>query len=173
MDESDLTLFPAVQDSGRAAPADASDDLLGQIGRIEQALEQEALDRRILRVALTADACRVPARPCRPACAERPAGPRTLLATGWRRASIPTSARWPRRAITAPRRLAALVALAPTEGVLATILARPMDLPPTVEIVRCSPALQMVMDAPPAPFDRPDIERLGPGDAVEMRAWPN
>ncbi len=70
----------------------------------------------------------------------------------------------------APQSIAALAALAPADTVLATILARPMDLPATVEVVRCSPALQMAMDEAPPPFDHPDIVPLGPNDAAEMRA---
>lgn len=66
--------------------------------------------------------------------------------------------------------IAALAALAPTESVLATILKQPMDLPPSVEIMRCSPALQMIMDEAPAPFEHPEIERLTDADATEMRA---
>lgn len=169
MDEFDQTLFPAVQNSVEQLCAVASDDLLGQIGRIEQALEQEPLDRRILRLAA------LPARVEHPL--DRAAwhalnGPQAAYALGNALAMRfhpdigPLAA--PRD--HSPEAIAALVALAPTEGVLATILARPMDLPPTVEIVRCSPALQMVMDVPPAPCDHPDIELLGPGDAAEMRA---
>ena len=65
--------------------------------------------------------------------------------------------------------IAALAALAPADGVLATILARPMDLPGSVEVLRCSQALQMVMDEAPATFDHPDIVPLGDEDAAEMR----
>lgn len=169
MGEFDETFFPAVGDAVEQLCAAASDDLLGQIDRIEQALEQETLDRRILRVAAL------------PASVEHPldraawhalTGPQADYALGNALAMRfhpdigPLAA--PRD--HSPEAIAALVALAPTEGVLATILARPMDLPTTVEIVRCSAALQMVMDAPPAPFDHPDIALLGPGDAVEMRA---
>ncbi len=149
----------------------ASDDLLGQIGRIEQALEREPLDRRIAACVPAASRRRVE-HPLDRAAWHALTGPQAGYAIGDAFAMRfhpdigPLAA--PRD--HSPEAIAALVALAPTEGVLATILARPMDLPPTVEIVRCSPALQMVMDAPPAPFDHPDIELLGPGDAAEMRA---
>jgi ribosomal protein S18 acetylase RimI-like enzyme/DNA-binding MarR family transcriptional regulator len=169
MDELDQTLFPAVDTAVEQLCAAASEDLLGQIGRIERALEREPLDRRILRVA------------AQPAPVEHPLdraawhalnGPQTMYALGDVLAMRFHPDIGP---LAAPRdysteAIAALAALAPTEGVLATILAHPMDLPPTVEIVRRSPALQMVMDMPPAPFDHADIELLGPNDSTEMRA---
>lgn len=169
MDELDETLFPAVDNAvERLCTADGH-DLLGQIDRIERALEQEPLDRRILRAAA------LPARvehPLDRAAWHALTGPQAAYALGDALAMRfhpdigPLAA--PRD--HGPEAIAALAALAPTEGVLATILARPIDLPPSVEIVRCSPALQMVMDVPPAPFDHPDIELLGPADAAEMRA---
>ncbi len=167
MDELDRTLFPAVEDAVERLCTAAGNDLLGQIDRIEQRLEQDPLERRIVRAtpALTEHVL------------DRGAwhaliGPQASYAIGTSLAKRfhpdigPLAA--PRD--HSPEAIAALAALAPEEGVLATILALPMDLPPTVEIVRCSPALQMVMDDPPAPFDHPDIEMLDPGDAAEMRA---
>lgn len=66
--------------------------------------------------------------------------------------------------------LAALAALVPQEGLLATIQAVAQPLPPGTTWVRHAPALQMIMDVPPAPFDHPDIVALGEADADEMRA---
>jgi ribosomal protein S18 acetylase RimI-like enzyme len=169
MDELDRTLFPAVDGAVERLCSAAGDDLLGQLGRIEQALELEPLEQRI--------GTAMPAPALLEHVLDRPAwhalkGPQAQYAIG---TSLVRSFHPDIGPLAAPRdhspeAIAALAALAPEEGVLATILARPLDLPPTVEIVRCSPALQMIVDEPPAPFDHPDIEMLGPGDAAEMRA---
>jgi GNAT superfamily N-acetyltransferase/DNA-binding MarR family transcriptional regulator len=169
MDEFDRTLFPAVDDAVEQLCTAGGHDLLGQIDCLERELAKELLEDRILRAAGS------------PASVEHP-----LDRAAWHALTGPQAAHALGGALamrfhpdigplSAPRdhsaeAIAALVALAPAdESVLATILAQPMDLPPTVEIVRCSPALQMVMDAPPVPFDHPDIELLGPDDAAEMR----
>lgn len=165
MDELDRTLFPAVERAVEGLCAAAGEDLLGHIARIEQSLEREPLDRRIVRAAAAEHPLDRPAwHALTGAQAEHAIG--GSLARRFHPDIGPLAA--PRD--HSPEAIAALVALAPADGVLATILAQPMDLPPTVEIVRCSPALQMVMDVPPAPFDHPDIEMLGPDDAAEMRA---
>ena len=165
MDELGRTLFPAVDRAVEQLCLEADGDLLGKLARIEQALEQDSLDRRIGTAAAGEHVL------------DRPAwhaltGPQAHHASG---NSLARSFHFDIGPLSAPRdhspeAIAELAALAPAEGMLATILARPMDLPDSVEIVRCSPALQMVMDVPPPPFEHPGIEKLGPHDAAEMRA---
>ncbi|MBO9671733.1 MAG: GNAT family N-acetyltransferase [Sphingobium sp.] len=171
MDELDRTLFPAVEAAVERLCTAAGGDMLGQIGRIEQGLEQDPLDRRIAR------ATPQPGPAITEHVLDRGAwhaltGPQAGYAIGTSLAKRFHPDVGPLAAARdhSPEAIAALAALAPEEGVLATILARPMDLPQTVEIMRCSPALQMIMDDPPAPFDHPDIEMLRPDDALEMRA---
>lgn len=165
MDDLGRALFPAVDRAVERLCLEAGGDLLGKLARIEQALEQDSLERRIAAAAADEHVL------------DRPAwhaltGPQAHHAHGTSLARRFHSDIGPLAAPRdhSPEAIAELAALAPAEGVLATILARPMDLPASVEIVRCSPALQMVMDVPPAPFDHPDIEMLSPDDAAEMRA---
>lgn len=66
--------------------------------------------------------------------------------------------------------LAALAALLPEAGVLATIEAVERPVPAGAVIERRSAAVQMVADDIPAPFDHPDIVPLGDADAAAMRA---
>lgn len=168
MGELGRTLFPAVERAVELLCSGAGEDILGEIARIESGLEKASLDQRI-RAML--------AEPLAEHVLDRAAwhaltGPQAEHALGGPLAKRfhpdigPIAA--PRD--HSPEAISALAAMAPEEGVLATLLVRPMALPPTVEITRLSPALQMVLDVPPEPFDHPDIEMLGDADAVEMRA---
>jgi ribosomal protein S18 acetylase RimI-like enzyme len=69
-----------------------------------------------------------------------------------------------------PAALAALAALLPESGIIATIQRLPFALPPGTHLWRCSPAVQMAMDVPPGPFDHPGIVPLGADHAPAMRA---
>ncbi|MBO9577000.1 MAG: GNAT family N-acetyltransferase [Sphingobium sp.] len=64
--------------------------------------------------------------------------------------------------------LLALAALLPEEGGLATVHARPHPLPPGAMLDQARPAVQMIADSAPDPFDHPDIRPLGHRDAAEM-----
>jgi ribosomal protein S18 acetylase RimI-like enzyme/DNA-binding MarR family transcriptional regulator len=168
MDDFNDDFFPFVDRAVAQLCGAGEADLLGELAAIESRLASEPLDARIRRVMHVPVAEHVLDR----AAWHALTGPQADHALGGPLAKRfhpdigPLAA--PRD--HSPEALAALAALAPAEGVLATILVQPMDLPPTVDVVRCSPALQMVMDAPPAPFDHPDIEMLTAADAAEMRA---
>lgn len=66
--------------------------------------------------------------------------------------------------------LAALASLLPEDGILATIEARPHDLPPGTVAEKVADLVQLTNSGPIAPYDHPDILPLGPADAPEMLA---
>ena len=171
-------LFPAVERAVAGLCSDASADFLSELAGIEQGLATRPLDARI--VATLAEAG-IAEHPLDRAAWHALAGPQAAYAIASSQAASANAGPLALcfhpdiGPLAAPRdhsrqAIAALAGLAPEEGVLATILARPMDLPPSVEITRCSPAVQMVMDVPPAAFDHPDIVPLIDADAAEMRA---
>ncbi len=173
MSRFERTLFPATDRAVAQLCEEAGADLLAELARVEDGLAAAPLDGRIRRhLDGLAPAVAASEHVLDRAAWHALTGPQAHhgfgndLARRFHPDIGPLAA--PRD--HSPEAIAALADLAPAEGVLATILAQPMHLPPNVEILRCSPAVQMIMDVPPAPFDHPDIVPLGPQDAAEMRA---
>ncbi len=169
MSQFERTLFPATDRAVAQLCDEAGADLLADLARIEAGLAQAPLDGRIRR---HLEGAVMPEHMLDRAAWHALTGPQAGhgfgndLARRFHPDIGPLAA--PRD--HSPEAIAALADLVPADGVLATILAQPMDLPPSVEVVRCSPALQMIMDMPPALFEHPDIVPLGPDDAAGMRA---
>jgi ribosomal protein S18 acetylase RimI-like enzyme len=66
--------------------------------------------------------------------------------------------------------LAALAALVPDDGILATIEAQPHALPPGMGAEKIADLVQLTAPGPVAPYEHPLVVPLGPADAPEMLA---